>query len=454
MEMRKYLITSVVLFFCFVQLVTATLLDEYIGALGENYSYSLAKTVTGRGYTAYVIDMTSQSWRSRTEVNRTLWRHRLTIIKPDQAAGNKALLWITGGNNDEPTPTHVDQMLLGIALGSNSVVTELRMVPNQPLVFPDGGGPKYEDAIIAYTFDKYFTTADANWPLLLPMVKSAVRAMDTVQDYLSSLDSGALDVNEFVVSGGSKRGWTTWLTAAVDERVIAIVPVVIDVLNMKEQMKHHFSAYGFYSDAIEDYVEKNIFDRLGTPEGLALMEIVDPYRYRGRYTMPKYLINSTGDQFFLPDSSQFYFRDLPGEKYLRYVPNTDHSLGGSDADKSLMVFYEAVLGGLPRPEFSWVVKDDDSIEINTVTSPVEVKLWQASNPEARDFRLETIGSAWTSSTLGGQSNGLYIAKVEQPQQGWKAFFVELTFESGLGVPYKFTTQVHVVPDTLLYASQN
>jgi len=37
-------------------------------------------------------------------------------------------------------------------------------------------------------------------------------------------------------------------------------------------------------------------------------------------------MNSTGDQFFLPDNSQFYFQDLPGEKYLRYVPNTDHSM--------------------------------------------------------------------------------------------------------------------------------
>ena len=49
-----------------------------------------------------------------------------------------------------------------------------------------------------------------------------------------------------------------------------------------------------------------------------------PDWYRERFTMPKFIMNSAGDQYLLPDSSRFYFDDLPGEKYLRYVPNTDH----------------------------------------------------------------------------------------------------------------------------------
>ncbi len=453
MKMHKYSMFAVVLFLFIAQLAFGTPLDDYVAAPDENYHYSVANTITSRGYTAYVLEMTSQSWRSASEVDRTVWQHWLTIIKPDKAAGGKAMLWITGGNNEGAAPAKADQILVGIALGSNSVVAELQMVPNQPLVFPDGGRPRYEDAIIAYTFDKYLTTGDETWPLLLPMAKSAVRAMDTIQNHLSSLDSGALNIEEFVVSGASKRGWTTWLTAAVDERVIAIVPVVIDVLNMDDQMEHHFSAYGFYADAIEDYGQMNIFDRLDTSEGQALRAFVDPYEYRSRYSMPKYMINSTGDQFFLPDSSKFYFHELHGEKYLRYVPNTDHGLGDSDADKSLLVFYQSVLSGSPRPEFSWTIRDDDSIEVKTATTPVEVKLWQASNQNARDFRLETIGPVWKSSTLSEHAAGIYIAEVDKPEQGWTAFFVELIFESGLSEPYKFTTQVHVVPETLPFASQ-
>jgi hypothetical protein len=38
--------------------------------------------------------------------------------------------------------------------------------------------------------------------------------------------------------------------------------------------------------------------------------------------------------------------------------------------------------------------------------------------------------------------------VEKPTQGWTAFFVELVFDSGERIPYKFSTQVSIVPDVL------
>jgi PhoPQ-activated pathogenicity-related protein len=436
------------------QLASGTPLDDYVAKPDDSYTYSVVKTVPCLGYTAYILEMTSQSWRSKDEVDRPLWKHWLTIVKPANAVGDTALLWINGGSNNRSAPDSADKMLVGIALAAGAVVTDLRMVPNQPLVFPDGGGPRSEDEIMAYTFNKCIATGDNTWPLLLPMVKSAVRAMDTIQKHLKSLDSGALDIRQFVVSGGSKRGWTTWLTAAVDKRVVAIAPAVIDVLNMDESMKHHFAAYGFFSQAIEDYGKMDIFSRLETPEGRALIKIVDPYEYRDRYAaVPKLLINSSGDQFFLPDSAQFYFHDLPGEKFLRYVPNTDHGLGNSDAIQSLLMFYQSILKDSPRPKFSWSVRDDGSIEVSTTTAPKEVKLWQATNPKARDFRLEIIGPAWKSSDLAASSPGKYVAKVPKPAEGWTAFFAELTFDSGGMLPHKFTTEVHVVPDTLPFADK-
>jgi len=198
----------------------------------------------------------------------------------------------------------------------------------------------------------------------------------------------------------------------------------------------------------------NIFSRLDTPEGRALVKFVDPYEYRHRYAdIPKFMVNSTGDQFFLPDSAQFYFHDLPGEKYLRYVPNTDHGLGRSDAVESLMVFFKSILRGSPRPEFTWSVKDDGSIEVKTTTKPTDVKLWRATNPKSRDFRLEIIGPAWKSSPLKEQAGGVYIASVPKPEKGWTAFMVELTFDSGGPIPYKFTTEVSVVPKTLPHADK-
>jgi hypothetical protein len=187
-------------------------------------------------------------------------------------------------------------------------------------------------------------------------------------------------------------------------------------------------------------------DWIGTPNFASLMDLVDPYAYRDRYTIPKFIVNSTGDEFFLPDSSQFYYDALPGEKHLRYVPNTDHSLDDSDAPESLLAFYLAILTDTPRPQFSWTLEDDGSIHVQTVDSPNEVKLWQATNPSARDFRKDTIGAAYADSILTDQGGGLYVAQVPEPPSGWTAFFVELTYDSGGPVPFKFTTEVRVLPE--------
>jgi PhoPQ-activated pathogenicity-related protein len=420
--------------------VRGTSLDDYVAAKDPAYGYSIMQTVTNADYSCYSIKMTSQTWRSPAEVNHTLWQHWVTIIKPKTLSSDKALLWINGGSNPSEMPKPND-MLVQIARATNTVCVDLAMVPNQPLVFTDDGTERSEDAIIAYSFDKYMSTGDPSWPVLLPMVKSAVRAMDTVQSLMQ--DKGP--INAFVVSGGSKRGWTTWLSAAVDARVVAIVPCVIDVLNMSPQMKHHHQAYGNYSQAIKDYVHKEIFERFDTPEGQKLLEIVDPYAYRERYTLPKYMINSTGDQFFLPDSSQFYFNKLPGDKYLRYCPNSDHGLDDSGAEQSLLAFYRSILEGQARPRFSWTLPDKGTIRVTTTTAPQRVRLWQATNPETRDFRLWTIDKAWKSSDLPAQAPNSYVAQMTAPPAGWTAFMVELTFDSGTEIPHIFTTEVSVVP---------
>jgi PhoPQ-activated pathogenicity-related protein len=278
------------------------------------------------------------------------------------------------------------------------------------------------------------------------MTKSAVRAMDTVTAFCGSADGGNVKVDGFVVAGGSKRGWTTWATAAVDKRVVAIVPIVIDVLNVIPSMQHHYAAYGFWAPAIGDYTAMRIMDWDGTPEYRALMSIEDPYSYRQRYTMPKFIINACGDQFFLPDSSQFYFNDLPGVKYLRYVPNAEHSLKGSDAYQTLHACYRAVLQDKPLPQFSWTLEKDGSIRVTAKDKPSEVRLWQATNPDTRDFRLDTFGPKWQSSTLNEQA-GVYVGKVAEPAKGWTAFMVELTFPTSHQEPFKFTTQVRVLPET-------
>jgi PhoPQ-activated pathogenicity-related protein len=406
-------------------------------------------TIRGEDQTTYVLEMTSQAWLTTNEVDRPLWKHWLTIVRPDAVASTKALLLITGGANGGAPPKSADGNLVRIALATKSVVAELKMVPNQPLVFAGETEGRKEDSLIAYTWDKFLRTGDPKWPARLPMTKSAVRALDTMTGFCGSPDGGKVTVDGFVVAGGSKRGWTTWTTAAVDKRVVAIIPIVIDVLNIEPSMLHHYAAYGFWAPSIGDYTAFRIMDWNGTPEYHALMKIEEPYQYRHRFTMPKFLICASGDQFFLPDSSQFYFKDLPGVKYLRYVPNADHSLKGSDAYESLQACYSAVLNHTHLPQFSWTLEKDGSLRVTTKDTPSAVKLWQATNPDARDFRLETLGPKWESTALPDQGGGVYLGKVPEPVKGWTAFFVELTFPSRKDTPaFKFTTQVSVVPDVL------
>ena len=116
-------------------------------------------------------------------------------------------------------------------------MAELGTVPNQPLFFTDSKDKgRSEDDLIAYTRVKYMATHDPNWLVRLAMVKSGVRAMDAMQEFLASDAGGKLKIDKFVVAGGSKRGWTTWLVGVVDPRVVAIVPMVIDALELRS---HH-----------------------------------------------------------------------------------------------------------------------------------------------------------------------------------------------------------------------
>jgi len=123
--------------------------------------------------------------------------------------------WTACNTGNSPAPQGVEESWAQIAVASKAPVAELRMVPNQPLVFTGDGQKRSEDAIIAFTWAKFMNTGDKRWPLRLPMTKSAVRAMDTITSFLASPEGGKAKVDNFVVCGGSKRGWTTWTTAAV-----------------------------------------------------------------------------------------------------------------------------------------------------------------------------------------------------------------------------------------------
>lgn len=432
-----------------------TALDRYVARPDPSYAWKLALSLRDDSATGYAIDLTSQTWRTTNEVDRPVWKHWLLVVKPDDLAHPTGLLFIGGGNNRGTRPPTPSRELIRIAKDTRCVVAELRMVPNQPLVFGNDGQERTEDDLIGYTWDKFLRTGDETWPARLPMTKAAVRAMDAVSEFLASEEGGSVKVDTFVVAGASKRGWTTWATAAVDQRVVAICPIVIDVLNMNQSMDHHYRAYGFYAPAVGNYsIQHKIMDWRGSPEMAALEKIEDPFHYRERFTLPKLLMNATGDQFFLPDSSQFFFAELPGPKFLRYVANADHSLRGSDAYETLLAWQYAIANRVPLPEFTWQHGPDGTLTVNTQTAPRQVVLWTGHNDVVRDFRLEVAGSVYKSVPMEQTSPGTFQARVPPPATGWTAYFAELTFDVGATTPLKLTTDVKVTPDTLPFGTPN
>lgn len=438
--------------------VSDTLLDQYTTQRDPSFAYALKQTYTDTpGLVGYAVDLTSQTWRDETEVSHPEWTHMMQIVRPEHVVHDTALLLIGGGTHKAEAPGRLANHLEMMARATGSVVVLVPNVPNQPIVLNGDGRRRYEDDLLAETWTTAGKSRDQSWIIHLAMVESAVAAMDAAQAFLASDEGGDITIKNFVVTGASKRGWTTWLTAAVDDRVEAIIPMVIDTLNLPATMRHHWGAYGFWAPAIGDYASRKLFRWLNSPDSRMLRSIVDPFLYRDRLDMPKFLLNSAGDQYFLPDTTRYYLDDLPGETRIRFVPNSDHGLSRhTDAVQSALGFYAAVLHGREIPALTWTPDADDAgvLRVTADADPFEATLWQAYNPEARDFRQEEIGNAWEATPLEADGRGVYTARVETPEAGFRAFMVEARFKlERLPLPLTFTTEVQVVPDVLPFADK-
>jgi PhoPQ-activated pathogenicity-related protein len=174
-----------------------TALDRYVAAPDPSYRYEPVSTKAGDAYTANVLEITSQQWRTADEVDRPIWKLWLTIVRPEHVTTHTGLLVISGGSNEKPPPK-INALLTRLALATNSVMSEVRMVPNEPLVFAGDGRKLTEDAITAFSWEKFLTTGDETWPLRLPMTKSVVRAMDIITSFCVSPAGGGLSVDKFV----------------------------------------------------------------------------------------------------------------------------------------------------------------------------------------------------------------------------------------------------------------
>ncbi len=430
-------------------------LDAYVARPDPSFAWRVEKTYSGAGYHGAVLELTSQTWLDASKTDRSVWKHWLRVTIPDQVTTDKAFLFIGGGSNDRAAPDNPSENMAKMAMDTSSVVAELGQVPNQPMRLAGSTDvPRTEDDIIAYLQARYDPERDPEALVRLPMVKSGTAAMTAIQQFMASEAGGKKPIDGFVVAGGSKRGWTTWLVGLLDERVVGMIPIVINVLDVEGTTRHHWEAMGYFSPALEDYVNhKLIPDMIGSPRLATVNAIEDPLNYRGRPRMkiPKFIINAVGDEYFPPDNTKFSYSLLPAPKHLRMLPNSKHSTSGTDIGESMTAWYDAVIKGRPIPEYSWTVREDGALVVKPGGKPSQLLLWQGTTPKERDFRVDVIGDkAFTSTPLTAQPDGSYIAHVSKPASGFTAWFVEMTYPSGTRYPFKFTTEVYVTPDILPY----
>jgi PhoPQ-activated pathogenicity-related protein len=382
--------------------------------------------------TIYDLEMVSQVWQGIT------WRHQLQVFVPkDVKPGATMFLYNQGG---KATPGSMS-FGMDMARKIGAPVAILYGIPNQPLL--DG---KSEDALIAETFVRYLDTKDPNWPLLFPMTKSLVRAMDALQQFARM--KWKVEVRWFVVSGASKRGWTTWLTGACDARVKAIAPMVIDTLNMKDQMDHQLRSFGKYSDMIHDYSVRGLLPMPKTDDAVKLWKMVDPYFYRERLKMPKLIVNGANDPYWTTDALNLYWDGLDNPKWVIYVPNAGHELlqkkamTGMERARALntiAAFARSQVKDAPLPKLTW--KHDDNggklrLAVSSSVKPVAARLWLAQ-AQTRDFRKAT----WVEQAMSFEGAAA-VAEVAAPAAGSCALFGEMEFAVD-GLTFYLSTQMRV-----------
>ncbi len=428
-----------------------TSMEDYVESTKDEFSYKIEDIIYEDDWTGYHIKMISGEWLNSKKVDQVEWWHYVDIIIPKEVQTTSGIMFIDGGVKEE-TFFRLDAESAEYAVETKSVIVNVSNIPFQPINFLDSEqGSFYEDDLIGYAWNEFLKSgADqkySEWLPRFPMTRAVIRAMDLAQEI--TLQNN-LDLQDFVVSGASKRGWTAWTTAAIDDRVVGVAPMVIDMLNLVPSFENHYRSYGEFSPAVSSYVKYDIQDWLETDEFKKLMSYVEPYSFLDNYTMPKYIINAGSDEFFSTDSWRFYYDQLPDDKILRYVPNSNHSLSGGYLNKDLMAYFYRIINDINFPSLKWTLnKNIIEVELDYLDD-YNVSIWTATNEEGRDFRLWEKGELWSEVKIDKSDDNKYLIDIDQEFNGYKAVMMEFTIDPDSKFPLIISTGPYVFPDTYPY----
>ncbi|EBM5601525.1 PhoPQ-regulated protein [Salmonella enterica] len=395
-------------------------------------------------------ELLSQHWSPDDMVTPAQWRHNVDIYIPETAKQRHALVVVNNGVNYEEgvqinsKPVDFTQeTLASIARDTNTIVISVSDIPNQYLTFQDDKKPLKEDESVSRSWALFMEAPEQRklMPLNIPMVSSLSQAIRLAKEELTRWN-----IHSFIVTGISKRGWTAWLSAIADPDVEAIVPFAIDLLDIDASLEHIYQSYGGnWPITFYPYYQQGIDEKIKTHSFSQLRQIIDPLRYlntvyQPRLAIPKYIINASGDDFFVPDNSRFYYSKLPGVKSLRIVPNTSHYSIKQITEEILVTFINRFQDKKTLPQVLGIIQHN-LLTVYFSEEPIKVVRWTATNPNARDFRY-ACGIRYHPLTIDIPANNRVNITLNEPVTGWEATYIEATFDDG----YVATTQVYITPD--------
>ncbi|MES1914391.1 MAG: hypothetical protein MHM6MM_006472 [Cercozoa sp. M6MM] len=511
------------------QEIRHTPLDEFVDERHSDPTFHYEETgqvITGmcNGNTgrwqATVLMVHSLNWLDLETVDRTLWRHQVAHVEPvgdllDDRFDDSLTLWITGGrdsNVDREWKETDDELLATAAMvckfGVRAAV--LKQIPSQALCWKDEAHldpPKCrsEDDLIARTWREYVEEpekAHATRTAHMAMTRATTTVMDVLQQW--SRETYRTVPAEFVVAGGSKRGWTAWLTAAVeyDKRVVAVMPIVLDILDFFPQVDRIWRSFGGWPWALYSYFNQDLIVHFDNPRMKELMSFTDPIEYvqQGRFDkLPTLIVSGVADEFFMPDNIAEWWpmrstgldqrREDAAFFNVRHGPNCNHPfifpgcpveavlLSGAAWIKTVLAQRRGLLQPSDMPKYEWRVNSETgAIEVEFPEHspvPVAARVFSArTSPFSgkRDFRWISgwpprpkSPVVWTSEPLeplDDDSRHWRAVKtvsktVEAQKQYWRGFFIEFDFEVGqddLKFEWSSSTGVSVVPRTYPYKS--
>ncbi|MEI8205127.1 MAG: PhoPQ-activated protein PqaA family protein, partial [Bacteroidota bacterium] len=168
------------------------------------------------------------------------------------------------------------------------------------------------------------------------------------------------------------------------------------------------------------------------------------YSYRKLLTMPKMLFMGTNDPYWPADAVKNYIDSIPGDNHICYTPNAAHDLGDKKkafATLSAFVGTTVTNGKYPICNYT-VAQDGRTVTVKIKSTPellVDALIWSADSKD-QDFRDEK----WLGSSLNAPNQEDITVKVQIPESGFKAFYVDLKYKAPFKGEYTQSTRMFVM----------